>query len=389
MEFTPQLGRGSKGSGPGGHKGVSHFSKLTDEPKGHFEEQSLADLELEGASVTWNLIGCIRPRPNDVKILRSPFSGMVAQVFVWPGDLVSEDDLLVAFIIPEQFDWIETILSSQIELKRLDRLEELLINEGQAKAVKLIGEILVATAKMKRVQGDLELLEGSGTGEDAKGEIAEGKVEVEEARAEVIALRGLAQTYAIDLGSIPSGDIEDEIGDLFKGAMPTEIRSQIEMIQFSRDKAKIASDIAGAKLKILGTKGEQIEGLQGQVQDPLKSAFIARAAGAGIVTDVFVSPPIPITPEDKIMRMVDYRKVHVEIGIPQSDIARVLTRVDETLYVRVDGIENKTFRGKFAYVDTEIDANDGNAHLVVEVENTKGMILRDGMSVVAGFASKE
>lgn len=353
------------------------------------EELPIGKVDIEEASVTWDLTGYVRPRPNDVKILRFPFSGIVAHVFVWPGDFVSEDDLLVAFIVPEQFDWIETIFSSQIELKRLDRLEGLLRDEGHAEAVKLIGEILVATARMKKVQADHELLEGNEYGDDAKREIEKGKVELEEAGAEVIALRGLAQTYGIDLGRITSGDNEEKIADLSKDAMPADIRSQIEMIQFSRDKAKIASDIAKAKLKILGTKGEQIEGLLQQIQDPLKSAFTARATGPGIVTDVFVTPPIPIAPEDKIMRLVDYRKVHVELRIPQADIARVLTRVDETLYIRADGIGDKVFRGRVAYFDTEIDAKDGEAHLVVEVANTKGMILRDGMGVVAGFPLKK
>ncbi|MEN9773175.1 MAG: cation/multidrug efflux system, membrane-fusion component [Pseudomonadota bacterium] len=94
------------------------------------------------------------------------------------------------------------------------------------------------------------------------------------------------------------------------------------------DNARSAVEVAAAT----------VEGAQAQLAQARKALADTRitAPMSGVIAQRFVQPGEKISPDGRIVSIVDLSRIEVEVGVPASDIASV--RIGQTASIRIEGI---------------------------------------------------
>ncbi|MCA9423467.1 MAG: efflux RND transporter periplasmic adaptor subunit [Candidatus Omnitrophica bacterium] len=338
---------------------------------------------------TLDLYGWIRPRPEKVFTVRAPFKAILAEVHQLPGDRAAAGDPLVTLVIPDMLDWKTTILSSQNEIERIKETRDLLKAEGQARIVELIGNYLENRAEVQKLESETKILEQAGANSISVREMEVKKGELNVARSSLAASNSILHAYGVDPTKLKEDSNDPEYDRVAGEALPPDIRTKLKQLDFELKASQLASSAAAAKLRMLDIEGDCIESLTSGDAEALDDRLVIRAPYPGIVTRITHVPRTSVAADEEILRMIDYRQVYVEIEVPEVDVAKVLRRDSDEIHIRAESLGGEVLRGKVAYFDTEVLAEERMAHLVVEIENVEGMILRDGMVVMAGVPLRE
>jgi multidrug efflux pump subunit AcrA (membrane-fusion protein) len=386
-EWEVEIKSGDDHSGHSHAEGDAHEEGTVEVPPDMLEPLGILSAPvLRGdLAVTLELYGWVRPREGDITHLRAPIAGIVKTIHIRAGDWVAEGSPLVSIRVPAALEWQKTILTSVNERRRLDASQVLLQSEGQAKVVQLLGELRVAAAEKARLAEEVALLEQAGEGAVPKRDINTKRGELKSTAALLEAKRALALAYQL----APSLVAEIEKGtSLLAGpedSVPPDIRREIEEARFTIGDLANASEIACQNLKALGFDHDIVmEKLEAGDAGAISDVLTLRAETPGLVVELQAGRQSVLKEADELARIIDYRKVYVEAEVPEVDIARVLHRASDEIPLRVSGLEDRSMTGRVAYFDTTVHPDVRKAHLVLEVENVEGKLLRDHMAVSVG-----
>lgn len=362
----------------------------------HLDPNSIRNFGIEtetinpgGLTHTLDLYGWIRPRPENVYTVRAPFKAILTEVHQLPGDQVEEGQPLVTLVIPDLLDWKTTILSSQNEIERIKETRELLRAEGQARIVELVGNYLQDRAKVQKLEIETKILEQAGASSVSVREMGVKKGELNVAQSSMYSRESVLKTYGVDPEKLKNGFDFAHIDEIAGQALPPDVRTKLRELDYELKTSQLASSAAASKLRMLDIEKESIDKLKSGDFDAVDDTLVIRAPYPGIVTRITHVPRTSVAADEEILRMIDYRQVYVEIEVPEVDVDKVLKRDSDKIFVRAESLGGTILSGEVAYFDTEVLAEERMAHLVVKVQNVEGMILRDGMVVMAGVPLQE
>jgi len=340
-----------------------------------------ATVERGDVAVTRSFYGWVRPRPQDLMNVHSPISGLIRSIHVWPGEFVEEGSPLITLAVPEWLTLQEAILRSVNEKNQLEASRGLLLDMGYSEAVRLLGEIQVAHKDVEKIQEELNLLDqANGKGAVSVREINLKRGELNAAVTTCRSKQVLALTYGIDPVLLEEYERGKEIPARFDAALPPSIRKELGAIDYDILDAETRARVAGGKLRAVGASPDWIEELRKGNREALMDFLTIRSPHAGLVMNVDVSVHSAVNAEDRLMRVIDYRKVFVDVEIPEVDIGKVMNRASDVIAIQIPALDGGQFLGKVVYLDTEVAPDERMAHLVVEVDNDETLTLRSGMA---------
>lgn len=334
--------------------------------------------------VTLDLYGWVHPRPKDVSELRAPISGVVDRIHVQPGETVEFGSPLLTLVSPEFLDWQMELLATSHETLSLTERIRLLRSEGQAKVVRLLGELRVAEAERTRIEEELRLIESAGSGSVAVREIKKLEGQLKAADAQLISNRALAAAYGLSGEEVDRLMRASEISAP-EGILPPEIYKEIRADEARLEELETEGAVWMKKLRTLPISEDVLERLASHDPTVISETFTLVADRPGVIRDFEVRSRTALSAGDEILRLVDYRVVHVETEVPEIDIASVLARATDTFPIYIPGLANSVFEGRVAYFDTSVHPDVRKAHLVLEVDNVEGNVLRDNMAATVGI----
>ncbi len=130
-----------------------------------------------------------------------------------------------------------------------------------------------------------------------------------------------------------------------------------------------ASQYAAAEANV-----EAARGALDVVQKSLNDTVI-RAPISGLVAMRYVQPGEKVSADNKLLDIVDLRKMELEAAVPTSDIASVSR--DQRVVLRIEGLP-QTFEGKVVRINPATQAGSRSVLVYVQVNNPDGL-LRAGM----------
>jgi multidrug efflux pump subunit AcrA (membrane-fusion protein) len=334
--------------------------------------------------VTLDLYGWVRARPSDVSDLTAPIAGVVQEIHIQPGDSVEKGSPLLSLVSSDFLDWQKGLLAAARETSAIADKIRLLESEGKARVVELLGGLKVAAAEKERIEIELGLIEGAGQGSVALREIRTKQGELKAASAQLQAKRSLALAYGVlpeNLDALLGG------GDFNppEGLLPPETAREIREAKNRLSEVQTEWEVLRKKLLALSVPPEDVERLSGGDSGALQETLTLKADRPGMVTQLSARKRSALEMGADLLQLVDYRKVYIEAEAPEVDIASILARATETIPIRIPGLDNREIEGKVVYFDTSIDSDIRKAHLVIEVDNVEGNILRDNMAATVGI----
>lgn len=335
-------------------------------------------------TVTLDLYGWVSPRPGDLSEFCAPIAGIVEEFIALPGHIVQCGSPLVTLRVPDALEWQKTILTSVNDQAQLNSSKTLLASEGQARVIQLLGELRVAAAEKARFEEEFALLEQAGSNAVSKLDINTKRGELRSAVAMLEAKRSLALAYDLSPDFIAEIETGKKSIEAPEGALPPDIRREIGQSDYRLRDAVNDEQVAARNLSALGFNEGLIENLRKGRPDVLEDLLTIRAKQSGLVTEILAKRQAALNPGDPILRTTDYRKVHVDVEVPELDLSRVIHRVSDEIPVLVTGLEDRVVKGTVAYFDTSVHPDVRKAHLVIEVENLEGMPLRNHMAATVG-----
>ena len=130
-----------------------------------------------------------------------------------------------------------------------------------------------------------------------------------------------------------------------------------------------ASQYAAAEANV-----EAARGALDIVQKSLNDTVI-RAPISGLVAMRYVQPGEKVSADNKLLDIVDLRKMELEAAVPTSDIASVA--LQQRVVLRIEGLPQQ-FEGKVARINPATQAGSRSVLVYVQIDNPQGL-LRAGM----------
>lgn len=130
-----------------------------------------------------------------------------------------------------------------------------------------------------------------------------------------------------------------------------------------------ASQYAAAEANVEAAKGA-LDVVQKSLNDT-----VIRAPISGLVAMRYVQPGEKVSADNKLLDIVDLRKMELEAAVPTSDIASVA--LNQRVMLRVEGLPQQ-FEGKVVRVNPATQAGSRSVLVYVQVDNPQG-VLRAGM----------
>ena len=137
-----------------------------------------------------------------------------------------------------------------------------------------------------------------------------------------------------------------------------------------------ASQYAAAEANVDAAKGAL------DVVQKLLNDTVIRSPISGRVAVRYVQPGEKVSADNKLLDIVDLRKMELEAAVPTSDIASVA--LNQRVTLRVEGLPQQ-FEGKVVRINPATQAGSRSVPVYVQVENPQGL-LRAGMFAEAQLA---
>lgn len=130
-----------------------------------------------------------------------------------------------------------------------------------------------------------------------------------------------------------------------------------------------ASQYAAAEANVAAARGAM-----NIVQKSLNDTTI-RTPISGLVAARYVQPGEKVSPDNKLLDIVNLQKMELEAAVPTSDIAQIV--VGQTVTVRIEGLP-ELFEGKVVRINPSTQAGSRSVLVYVQIANPKN-VLRVGM----------
>lgn len=291
--------------------------------------------------------GIVKPLPDRHRMIVSRVSGKVAAVFKRVGDPVKKNDLIARIDSPE-------FARNLYEARKLDvEYQKLLLEIDRSKANedRLVVELEVAQARS-------DFAEAEFTRAQALLEEGVSKKELAQRKADASIARGSLKLRKIDL---PLAHKETK-----------RLEEQAKALRLSRDVLLVINNI--------DPHSDPASEVTGVLE--------IRATGKGVVVHRFVMPGQWVDQGAAIIEVVDYSVVQVEGEIPESLISRIRARKTKRVRIRTPSDPSYLGTGSIRYMAPQLDPIKRTAHLIVDVENPKG-VLRGEMWVNLAVVLRE
>lgn len=161
-------------------------------------------------------------------------------------------------------------------------------------------------------------------------------------------------------------------------------RGQLEIASKARDNnkallekgfiSKTAFDNAESQFNIARANVESARGALDVAQKALVDTVI-RAPISGLVSTRTVQPGEKVSPDNRLLDVVDLTQMEMEAAVPAGDITNV--KLGQEVQVRVEGMP-KPLAGKVVRINPATQAGSRSIMVYVQVDNAQGM-LRVGM----------
>lgn len=161
-------------------------------------------------------------------------------------------------------------------------------------------------------------------------------------------------------------------------------RAQLEIATKTRDNNRVlvekgfisrnafdnaASQYAGAEANVAAARGAM-----NIVQKSLNDTVI-RTPISGLVAARYVQPGEKVSPDNKLLDIVNLQKMELEASVPTSDIAQIV--IGQPVSLHIVGLP-ETFEGKVVRINPSTQAGSRSVLVYVQVANPKN-VLRVGM----------
>ncbi len=130
-----------------------------------------------------------------------------------------------------------------------------------------------------------------------------------------------------------------------------------------------ASQYAAAEANVEAAKGA-LDVVQKSLNDT-----VIRTPISGMVAMRYVQPGEKVSADNKLLDIVDLRRMELEAAVPTSDIANVA--LNQRVVLRIEGLP-QPFEGKVARINPATQAGSRSVLVYVLIDNTQGL-LRAGM----------
>ena len=130
-----------------------------------------------------------------------------------------------------------------------------------------------------------------------------------------------------------------------------------------------ASQYAAAEANVEAAKGA-LDVVQKSLNDT-----VIRAPISGLVAMRYVQPGEKVSADNKLLDIVDLRKMELEAAVPTSDIANVA--LNQRVILRIEGL-SRPFEGKVVRINPATQAGSRSVLVYVQFDNPQGS-LRAGM----------
>lgn len=341
--------------------------------------------EKEDLSVTLDLNGTIRPRPQDIHDVHSPVEGIVLELHAFPGDQVEVGSPLITLQAPKILDWQEVLLQCHVETLDQASALSLLQAEGEAKMIEFLGDLQAKAAETQHFQEELNILQSAGTGAVSRQEIHHKEGEVKTSRAQLLAKRALAIAYGLDEDQVAGFESDLTMPENPDGLIPPEYLNLLREKRLALETRRVQAETARANLRSVGFPEEKLERLQAGDFEALTDRLVFHSVSAGVVTESEVSLQQAVTPVDHLFRIIDFSTVFIDAEIPEKDISQAFSRIEAPMPVRSLGLGGDILQATSVYLDSRVDRDRRTARLVASIENLPGWPLRDGMGVTLGM----
>jgi RND family efflux transporter MFP subunit len=161
-------------------------------------------------------------------------------------------------------------------------------------------------------------------------------------------------------------------------------RAQLEIAAKTRDNnralmekgfiSRNAFDNASSQYSAAEANVAAARGAMNIVQKSLNDTVI-RTPISGLVAARYVQPGEKVSPDTKLLDIVNLQKMELEAAVPTSDIAQIVT--GQTVSLRIEGLP-ESFEGKVARINPGTQAGSRSVLVYVQVANPKN-VLRVGM----------
>jgi membrane fusion protein, multidrug efflux system len=161
-------------------------------------------------------------------------------------------------------------------------------------------------------------------------------------------------------------------------------RAQLEIATKTRDNNRVlvekgfisrnafdnaASQYAAAEANVAAARGAM-----NIVQKSLNDTVI-RTPISGLVAARYVQPGEKVSPDNKLLDIVNLQKMELEAAVPTSDIAQIV--IGQPVSLHIEGLP-ETFEGKVARINPSTQTGSRSVLVYVQVANPKN-VLRVGM----------
>jgi len=300
-----------------------------------------AEVDFGAVEDILSLSGIVRAAPDRHWTIATRTAGKILSVRVQVGDRVKQGDVLIEIDSPELARNIYEVRKLETEYQRL--LVDIARSEGRVKQLRVEVEYAQEAADLS----EAELQRSVAAGENAIPLNVLG-----ERRTNALKARGEARLKEVDL----------EVTTQEAAAL----KKQSEALRLSRD---ALNAIANVELVQQGAQptNEQVINLV-RVVAPADGLVVARAARPGHWA----------SPGETLLEVADYSVVQIEGELPESLIARVVSRGSDKVRVRIAADSAFLGQGTVKFISPVLDEIKRTAHVLIEAPNAQGA-LRGGM----------
>jgi cobalt-zinc-cadmium efflux system membrane fusion protein len=309
--------------------------------------------------------------------VKAPMDGILAEIFVTPGDQVAAGDLIAVLRSPEVGQARAEILKRQTEL---DIAQQLLEREQTlAKNMEQVASMLDQNLAVEAI----ELAFSDRALGAYRQEILSAYAKMRLADELIAKVKPLVESGAVSGRVVREREGERQLAQ-------TSFRTARDQASFAVEQAKVKAEanVADANRQ-LNLAWQSLETLLGYKEDK-KTANLSdeealsrleiRAPFDGSIESRSFSNNERIARGDSLVALANTNSLTVEANIRESDWSAVSIQSGADVSVMVPALDGRVFNAKVQYFGREVQADTNSVPLVARIENPDGL-LRPGMFV--------
>lgn len=297
---------------------------------------------------TLSLSGIVKPLPDRHRAIVSRVSGKVLAISKQVGDAVKKGEVLAVVDSPEMARNLYEVRKLEVELERL-----LLEVERGKSEIERFGS-LVESAK-------------------AQASFAEGEFKRTEALSSegAVSIKETAQRKA-DLTNAKADFRQKEIELALAQVTWHGLTRQSQALRVSREALLVMNNLDPST----------------EIGQALSGVLEVKAEADGLVVSRFAMPGHWLQAGQIILEVADYGVVQIEGELPESLIARVVSRKSDKVRIRTPSDPKYGGEGKVRFIAPQLEPIKRTAHLIVDAPNPLG-VLRGEMWVEMSLVLSE